>query len=154
MSEKEPRPEIENPLKFECQNCGNNEFTTKENTTLYQYTNDKSKNHLKIDCFAREGYTTIHFLQWADADEAEWVSQFDYAVDENGEVPEVCEDEQLLAVWRDHYGIKAVNEYDLTDRQQLQCNFLKFLLETKPDAGIMAEMNQPMPERTLPWSWK
>lgn len=154
MSEQEPTPEIINPFKFECGNCGNNEVTTKENTTLFMYEKDQGKNHLKIDCFAREGYITVHFLDWTNEEEAEWASQFDYAVDEEGNVPQVCEDESLVAVWRDHYGIKAMSEYELTGSQIKKCDFLKYLLETTPDEEIQAEFAKPQPPQTLPRSWR
>lgn len=151
--EAEPNHEIHEPLKFRCGNCGNNEVTTRENTTLFMYERDRMKNHLRIDCYAREGHVTIHFLKWSDEKEMEWASQFDHAVDENGEIPTYCEDESLIQVWRHHYDIKAVKEYEITGSQQKKLNFLKYLLEVTPDEVIHQEFSEPQPERTLPLRW-
>lgn len=154
MGEKEPRPEINDPLIFKCENCGNNERTTAENTTLFMYEEDKEKNHLKTECFAREGYVSVHFLNWDDEQQRLWAAQFDYAVDDEGNVPKTCDDEALVAVWRDHHGIKAHNEYELTGSQIKKCDFLKYLMETMPDEDIQAEFSEPMPPRTYPESWR
>jgi hypothetical protein len=131
-----------------CGHCGENEYVAPERTTLFEYTRDRAKTHLKIGCFALEDRVSIEFVDWQDEKEMEWARQFPTVVEES------CEDEQLIAVWKHKFDIKAINEYDLTGSQRKKCDFLKYLLEVTPDNEIQAEFAQPQPPRLLGWRWK
>lgn len=139
-----------NPEKrvIHCGHCGENEYVEIERTAFYEYTKDQAKNHLKIGCYALKDRVSIEFVDWQDEKEMEFARQFETVTQD------YCEDEQLIAVWKHKFGIKAINEYELTGSQQKKCDFLKHLLETMPDPDIQAEFEQPMPPRKLNWTWK
>ena len=139
-----------NPEKrvINCGHCGENEYVEKERTTFFEYTKDQAKNHLKIGCYALKDRVSVEFVDWQDEDEMQFAKQFDTVTED------YCEDEQLVAVWKHKFDIKAISEYDLTVSQEKKCDFLKYLLENTPDPEIQAEFAKPQPPQTLPRSWK
>lgn len=138
MSEKHPKHEAHEPMHFRCESCDMDERTRLDNTTLFFYTKDKGKTHLKVDCEFNPGTCSRFFLDWTDEELMDWATQFDYYVDENGEIPEYAH-QSVELMWKEAHGIKAVPE-TLAESDEYAVHFMHYLLNTMDSTEIINEM--------------